>query len=389
MRYAPAVAPRPHRRVVESSLGCELALFHLDTRRLHVLNGPAAAIWQQLHVADTIGDVAVGVGDVFGVSPIEIRGEIEETVDRLRADGLLQIDDRFAPASAPSRPTRNGVVHVDAPAIGSYAALDARVGIECDDEEMIAVIAAVLAPLHCDDDPSVSISIREIDDGAWTVQVADGEPVTLGSRLSVALRAIGEVNNLAVESAHRDLVLHAGAVAADGRGVLLPGGSNHGKSTLTTALVAEGFGYLTDEAAAVDTNLRIRPFAKSIALDPGSFSLFEELAPANSADGLARAIACREWHVDPERVGTVSGSAPVAAIVCPQWRAGASTRVSEVEPVEALHLLLGDAFDFSCEGQIVFERLVLLASTVPVVRLSYGDTAEAIEAVRAILDGVD
>ena len=384
MRYAPAVAPRPHRRVVESELGHELALFHLDDRRLHMLNGSAAAIWRQLHSADTIGEVAVGLGDQFGVSPIEIRGDIEETVDRLRADGLLQVDDRFDPGTQPTR-ARLRRIDADAPKSGSYAALDARVGIECADDEMAAAIAAALSPLHCDDQAEVAISISETAAGAWEIRVADGVPTTLGSRLSVVLRAIGEVNNLAVESAPGDLVFHAGAVARGERGVLLPGGSNHGKSTLTTALVADGFGYLTDEAAAVDAELRIRPFAKSIALDPGSFSLFADLEPTRSPQGLARAVACREWHVDPALVGETSDSVPVAAVVCPQWRAGASTRVSAIEPAEALHLLLGDAFDFSSGGQPVFARLVELVATVPVLRLSYGETEGAVAAVREVL----
>lgn len=378
-----SVAPRPHHRVVESPLADELALFHLDTRRLHVLNGSAAAIWQELHLTDTIGDLAVRLGDRFGVSPIEIRGDVERIVGQLRADGLLQVDDRVV-STARHNSTTSPPVHVDVPEIGSFAALDARIGVICDDTEITRWIGSVLAPLQCDTPPDTAIRVAAVGD-AWTVQVGDSEAVTLGSRLSAALRAIGEVNNLAVNSVPDDLVLHAGAVADDGRGVLLPGGSNHGKSTLTTALVADGFSYLTDEAAAVTDGRRIRPFTKSIALDPGSFPLFPSLAPDGGLEGLARAVACREWHIDPARVGPLSGPVPVAAVVCPQWRAGAATRVSPVEPVEALQLLLGDAFDFSVGGQAVFARLVELVESVPVVKLSYGDTAAAIVAVRKIL----
>lgn len=384
MRYAVSVAPRPNGRVVESSLGDDLALFHLDTRRLHVLNGSAAAIWHQLRRADTIGDVAVGLGDAFGVSPIEIRADVERTVEHLRADGLLQLDDQFSSGNLATQRPHTRPESVDAPSQGSFAALNARVGIVCDDPEITAAVADVLAPIRCDVDADVAITIISAD-GGWSIQAGDSAPVALGSRLSVALRAIGEVNDLAVASVPDDLVLHAGAVAMGGRAVLLPGGSNHGKSTLTTALVADGFSYLTDEAAAIVADLHVRPFAKSIALDPGSFPLFPELAPAGAVEGLARAVACREWHIDPARVGPVSGPAPVAAVICPHWRAGASTRVSPVEPLEALHVLLGDAFDFSAGGQRVFERLVGLVSTVPVVKLSYGETSSAVAAVRDIL----
>ena len=388
MKYVVAVAPRPHHRVVESRMGGELILFHLDTRRLHVLNGPAAAIWQELRGAATIGDLAARVGDRFLVPALDIRRDVEQTVEQLRADGLLAGDERNAdgPSVTARRPRPSGPFRVDVPSTGSFAALDANIGIVCADAVIAAVIGGVLDPLHVTAPATVVIEISVVDDGAWSVRVGDGAPVALGSPLAVALRVIGEVNNLAVASVPDDLVLHAGAVADGGRAVLLPGGSNHGKSTLTTALVADGFSYLTDEAAAIVDGLRVRPYPKSIALDPGSFPLFPALAPSEDLGGLARAVVGREWHIAPTLVGAVSGPAPVAAVICPQWRAGASTRVLPLGPTEALHLLLGDAFDFSVGGQRVFERLVELVRTVPVVKLSYGDTASAVAAVRGILE---
>jgi hypothetical protein len=388
MRYAVSVAPRPHHRVVESPFGDDVALFHLDTRRLHMLNGSAAAIWHQLHETDTIGDLAVRLGDRFGVSPIEIRADVERTVQQLTADGLLEVGDCSARTDTRAR-SGSAPAHVDIPDAGSYAALDARIGVICDDAEILDWIGAALGPLRCDAAPGVAIRIRARDDARWSLRVGDGEELTFGSRLSVALRAVGEVNNLAVASVPDQLVFHAGAVSDDGRGVLLPGGSNHGKSTLTAALITDGFRYLTDEAAAITEDLHIRPFAKSIALDPGSFPLFPELAPSGRLVGLSRAVAGREWHVDPVRVGPVSGPAPVAAVICPRWRAGAATRVSPVEPVEALHLLLGDTFEFSRGGPGVFGCLVELVQSVPVVKLSYGETAAAVDAVREILESVD
>ncbi|MEQ8840683.1 MAG: PqqD family peptide modification chaperone [Acidimicrobiales bacterium] len=379
MRHTATVAPRPNRLVVEAPLGAELALFHLDSRRLHILNGSAAAIWRRLGEAETIGDLAVGLGDEFGVSPADIRLDVERTVEQLRADGLLQADERGnLPATPPRRRDRDH--SGDVSGLACFAALDARLGIVCPDAEIASAIEDALAPLRCDRSPDVVLVIEPGPGDTWTLTVGTGSPATLGSRLSVVLRALAEVNALAVASVPDHLVLHAGAVAHDGRGVLLPGGSNHGKSTLTTALLGAGFGYLTDEAAAITDQLRIRPFPKSIALDPGSFPLFPDLAP-DPQDGVARALAGREWHVDPARVGELCGPVPISAVVCPQWRAGAATRVTPVAPVEALHLLLGDAFDFRVGGQGVFQRLVEIVAHVPVVRLGYSDTAEAVAAV--------
>ncbi len=385
MRYTPTIAPRPHHRVVEAVLRDELALFHLDSRRLHLLNGSAAAIWGQLHTADTIGEVTIGLGDRFEVDPHSIRADVERTIEQFRADGLLRIDDRVispAPRADMWDPPQG---RVGAPARGSFAALDARVGIVSDDEEILATVERVLGPLRCDDPPAVTIEVVAVDEFSWTVGVGGRAGATIGSRLSAVLRVISEINHLAVASVPDDLVFHSGAVSDGDQAVLLPAASNHGKSTLTTALVADGLAYLTDEAAAVTAELSVRPFAKSIALDPGSFPLFEALVPPCAGGDLAKALASREWHVDPVRVGTIAGPAPVAAIVCPHWRAGASTRLSPVAPSEALHLLLGETFDFAVGGQPLFERLVRLVDTVPVFRLGYSDLGEAVGAVRAVL----
>ena len=86
------------------------------------------------------------------------------------------------------------------------------------------------------------------------------------------------------------------------------------------------------------------------------------------------------------RVGRVGGSGPVRVIVCPHWRAGSATRVSRCPSTEALHLLIGEAFDFSAGGQSVLARLGRLVDTVPVYRLGYSDLSEAVEAVGALLD---
>ena len=346
MRHTPVGTPRPKHRVVESVLRADLALFHLDTRRLHLLSGSTAAIWSQLHTADAFSDVTAGFGDRF---------EVEDAIERFRADGLLCVDDREAVPAHRLEPweTPNGVIA--APDTGSYAALDARIGIVSDDDEIVATVARVLAPLRGDEPPGVTIDIAAAKEASWTVTVGGRDEVMMRSRLSVVLRVIAEINSLAVASVPDDLVFHAGAVSDDTHAVLLPAASNHGKSTLTTALVADGLSYLTDEVAAVTAELAVRPFAAAIALDPGSFPLFEGLSPPPPEEALAKAMVCRGWHIDATRVGAIGGPAPVGAVVCPHWRAGASTRVTPVAPSEALHLLLDETFDFASAGQLLFE----------------------------------
>jgi len=60
--------------------------------------------------------------------------------------------------------------------------------------------------------------------------------------------------------------------------------------------------------------------------------------------------------------------------------------VSRVAPVEALHLLLGNAFDFVKGAGPIFERLVRLAEAVPIYRMGYSRLDEAVACVTALIE---
>src|SRR5207249_5616388 len=69
------------------------------------------------------------------------------------------------------------------------------------------------------------------------------------------------------------LCIHAGCVSRAGGGLLLPARRGCGKSTLTTALLLAGFGYLSDEVGAVDpVTGNLYPFEKLISLDQAALS---------------------------------------------------------------------------------------------------------------------
>ncbi len=400
MNPGSAVALQPDRRVLVGEVGGATVLFHVGDRRLHVLNPTAGAVWSELDPDGDVTQLARRLGERFGVTADAVLADVERLLEQLVTDGLLAPSGDADPATAtgvadrPSSPGDAGTGSVTAPSSGSYAALDARLGIVCDDAEIVSVLDAVLCPLAVAEPPTGALRIERIAENGWTVVVDGGNPVRVGSRLAATLRALAEVNDLAVASVPSDLVFHAGAVCGDEGAVLLPAPSNHGKSTLTAALVRSGLRYLTDEAAAVAEGPVVRPFAKAIALDPGSYPLFPGLAPSThdrgsgGASDLGAALTDREWHVPASRVGRVAGDADnrlVRVIVCPHWRAGAATRLHRLDPVEALHELLGQAFDFTTGGQPVFDRLVGLVGTVPVYRLGYGDLDDAVGVITALL----
>ncbi|MEM9202862.1 MAG: PqqD family peptide modification chaperone [Actinomycetota bacterium] len=378
MSAAAAVTPPPTQGVWEGEVGGSRVLFNRNDRRLHVLNASAASLWDGLQTPTTVATLTADIAQSFEVDPASIRMEVERTIDRFVADGLAgSIDEPSAPIT--------GVVSgpVGAPAV-VIGAMGATIGLFVEAPMVRAALERVTAPLATVGVHDGWIAVDE-DAGAWTVTSSLGASARTGSRLGGLLRVISEINAVAVAACPERLVLHAGAVTSGAGAVLLPGASNRGKSTLTTALVRSGFGYLTDEAAAVDADRVVHPFAKAIALDPGSFPLFGDLAPTPT-NPVEVAMARREWHVPPADIGAVDGPTPVRAVVCPAWRAGVSTRLARVPGAEALHMLLGDAFDFDRGGAPVFDILTDLVRSVPVYRLRYSELSDAVRVVGRVLD---
>ncbi len=87
--------------------------------------------------------------------------------------------------------------------------------------------------------------------------------------------AVGETCaavNVSAVAATPWLALHVAMVRKGGRCLVLPGRSGAGKTTLTAALLREGWDYVSDEALAIDwaTGRPAPPYPRPLALSPWS-----------------------------------------------------------------------------------------------------------------------
>ncbi len=80
--------------------------------------------------------------------------------------------------------------------------------------------------------------------------------------------------------------LHAGAVAWQGRAIVVPGTSYSGKSTLVAALLRAGATYYSDEYAVLDAGGRVHPYPRLLSLrQPAGKSLRQAAAELGAATG--------------------------------------------------------------------------------------------------------
>lgn len=76
--------------------------------------------------------------------------------------------------------------------------------------------------------------------------------------------------SLAVALPPRKFFLHAGAVAFEGRGIIIPGLSFAGKTTLVKEFIKAGAVYYSDDCAVVDRKGFLYPYSKTLSVREGS-----------------------------------------------------------------------------------------------------------------------
>jgi hypothetical protein len=88
----------------------------------------------------------------------------------------------------------------------------------------------------------------------------------LSSVAELGDRIEGDLHLWIAEHAPGLIFVHAGAVSWRGLGVVIPGRSMSGKSTLVRALIARGATYYSDEYAILDADGKLHPYARRLSL---------------------------------------------------------------------------------------------------------------------------
>jgi hypothetical protein len=194
------------------------------------------------------------------------------------------------------------------------------------------------------------------------------------------------VNRSVGERSHDFLLVHAGAVVApSGHGVLLPASSGSGKSTLVTALVAAGFGYLSDELGAIDpVTRRLYGYPRALTLKETSLPLFPELGISVSP---GEHISV---HLNPDdwRPGSIADPSAIDLVVLPSYVAGAPTSVTLLTEGETVVEVASHCFNAEVYESRALTLLSDMARRAPGYKLVSGSLSEAVEAVCSLTAGI-
>lgn len=194
-----------------------------------------------------------------------------------------------------------------------------------------------------------------------------------------------DVYDRAFRDSSRRLVLHAALAARRGRGILMPGRPDAGKTTLVAGLVRAGHMYLSDEAAVFDPGTgRFHAFPRALGMEVPTLDLFpgleRRLAPElRSSDRKTRHVPATA--IRPRSVGR---SCRLSLVVVPEYRPGAATTLTPIGRAETLVLLSGSAFDAERFANRGLRPMARELGRADCYRLRTGDLREAVEVVTAL-----
>jgi serine kinase of HPr protein (carbohydrate metabolism regulator) len=160
------------------------------------------------------------------------------------------------------------------------------------------------------------------------------------------------------ESSPDAVFIHAGAVAVDGRGIVLPGPSGAGKSTFTHELVRRGASYFCDEFAVIGDGAQLWPLPSWLSMRlPGG-----------------------DRFVDPASVGRVADApVPVAVVALAEYEPGRDVAVERLAGGDAVLAVLEHSLSLRPHPATSMRRAREVAERAVVVRMRRGEVDVAID----------
>ncbi len=389
----PGPAPKPG--LVSVPIDGETVVYDPESNVLHRLDGPATAVWSRLDGIATAHALARRIAAEFDATHETVRRDVATLTDTLWEQGLLD----GSPAPDASRPTRDEApVGTAGPTgvlpaatryrVGRYRALEHTFEVATSDAAIRDYLAAVLGDLAAPGDgvttaSGYELSVRspgaEGDRRAWVVR--DHDKAVLATHwLDRALYTLlWHINAETIRrSAPHYPVVHAAAATYGDVAVLLPAPPDAGKTTTVAGLVRAGFGYLTDEAAAIDPHtLRVQPYPKALSIDRGSWEVLADLRPAHhhQIEG--------QWQVPASsiRPDVVADATRVRLVLLTSYEGGAATRLEPAHRAEMLLRLADSTFHFRDAPQRNLDVLARMLEDAACYRLVLGDLDEAVRLV--------
>jgi len=232
-------------------------------------------------------------------------------------------------------------------------------------------------PTQVDESPIVEIQVTASADGKFTIS-ADGSPLFSNLGYDLTLQALmTEAISRLVSVCERGMVIHAGALAKDGKAVILSAQGGSGKSTLAAWLTADGMQYLTDEVIEIPLELnsgQVNTFPRSIFLKSGSAFVWQQRLARFDPPLFLRFADDAAW-IDPQlfQPAVPASRSEPRLLVFPRYVPGAPVQAQKLSTAEALFGIMQNVTNARNLPRHSLDTATQLAQLVQAYTLTYSD----------------
>jgi hypothetical protein len=349
----------------------------LDRRgqRLFHLNPMATFIWSAHLAGLPEREIARMMSSRFGLTPTLAGGYVSDALRQAPPENREEAlpDEAEAPICPPAGAAR---------AVETYTVLDLTVRLGFDTYDMHRRVHSGLAWLAAAEPPAGAQEWRLAAADGGFVLIAGGRVIDRCGRADgVAPMVKVRLLTAALDASRDAFAIHAAALGAGSRCLLIPGRSGAGKSTLSARLASDGLSFLGDDTAVLtDGTPRVRPLPLPIALKPGSWPLLRDRTPGLldlpvhwRADGKA----VRYW-IPPAAARPTRRALPVGWIVFPAFAPGSAAALYPLSAEAALKRLSAGLAPLGAGlTPDKLDRLIAWADRVPAFELRFGALDDA------------
>ncbi len=208
------------------------------------------------------------------------------------------------------------------------------------------------------------------------------------SEADMALHLIGQACYQLAYFSSGGLVMHAALVSRNGQGVLLPGSTGTGKSTLAAWLLRCGYDYLTDELVYIPDEGAQRGYGlrRPLNLKKAARPLLSNIFQISSyTTGVMTSASVDLIQHELFGKGIVLPHIPIGAMVFPRFRAEAAFGLRRLTKAQASLELMQCLINARNLPEHGFPEVVRLARTTPAYQMIYSDFSEVASAVQTVL----
>jgi len=375
-----------------------LVLLNHATNQLLLLNPAAQLVWQWFAQGHSDEQVIEKLAYFFNISRSIAEQDVKKLCDNWYKHKLLL---HSVEGETPLMPENDNAAVVSTPPQFDAQLLNTQ---------KIYLLANTPFSLHFNDQNALA---NQIDSLFAHIEVHDQQPLknfTLiqaahkhvlladGSELfrdplfeNVKGYLVHEILKLSYPNTEWLAMIHAMAVAYGEKAVVMPAPSGYGKSTLTAALLKEGFSYLGDDLVPIQRGTHhITPLLTSLSIKKGSWQLLDTHYPELNELPVYNSRERHVRYLNPSRYMKTRAHLPVTALVFPRYQAGQSATLKPISATEALQRLIENEVWLGnpLENDIVSEFLTWL-SGIPCFSFDYGELEQAVQKIQALFSDCD